>query len=182
MEISLALIIWQISGLCVSLLAYWILASFFVNFFISLLWCICGSFFATNYKIDFVKNAGDKKDSNSEFEDNILLTAQNILIDEMEEQNYQNWDNSEPQIKCRNVVRYDEKPRDEEIFNDKKNEECKINKKNGGLRNSLKKVIIVQIISYFGLLVIGQCWTQGRSSTAVAEDLRPTATATVAEV
>ena len=27
-----------------------------------------------------------------------------------------------------------------------------------------------------------QCWTEGRSSTAIAEDLRPTATATVAEV
>ena len=27
-----------------------------------------------------------------------------------------------------------------------------------------------------------QCWTEGRRSTAVAEDLRPTATATVAEV
>ena len=27
-----------------------------------------------------------------------------------------------------------------------------------------------------------QCWTEGRSSTAKAEDLRPTATATVAEV
>ena len=27
-----------------------------------------------------------------------------------------------------------------------------------------------------------QCWTKGRSSTAVAEDLEPTATATVAEV
>ena len=27
-----------------------------------------------------------------------------------------------------------------------------------------------------------QCWTVGRSSTAVAEDFRPTATATVAEV
>ena len=27
-----------------------------------------------------------------------------------------------------------------------------------------------------------QCWTEGRSSTAVAEDFRPTATATVAEV
>ena len=27
-----------------------------------------------------------------------------------------------------------------------------------------------------------QCWTKGRSSTAVAEDLGPTATATVAEV
>ena len=27
-----------------------------------------------------------------------------------------------------------------------------------------------------------QSWTEGRSSTAVAEDLRPTATATVAEV
>ena len=30
--------------------------------------------------------------------------------------------------------------------------------------------------------VYEQCWTEGRSSTAVAEDLRPTATATVAEV
>ena len=29
---------------------------------------------------------------------------------------------------------------------------------------------------------IKQCWTEGRSSTAVAEDLGPTATATVAEV
>ena len=28
----------------------------------------------------------------------------------------------------------------------------------------------------------GQCWTEGKRSTAVAEDLRPTATATVAEV
>ena len=27
-----------------------------------------------------------------------------------------------------------------------------------------------------------QCWTEGRSSTAVAEDLRPTATVTVAEI
>ena len=27
-----------------------------------------------------------------------------------------------------------------------------------------------------------QCWTEGRSSTVVAEDLGPTATATVAEV
>ena len=27
-----------------------------------------------------------------------------------------------------------------------------------------------------------QCWTKGQSSTAVAEDLRPTATAMVAEV
>ena len=27
-----------------------------------------------------------------------------------------------------------------------------------------------------------QCWTEGRSSTAVAEDLTPTATASVAEV
>ena len=32
------------------------------------------------------------------------------------------------------------------------------------------------------LLPYHQCWTEGRSSTAVAEDLRPTATATVAEV
>ena len=31
-------------------------------------------------------------------------------------------------------------------------------------------------------IAITQCWTEGRSSTAVAEDLRPTATATVAEV
>ena len=30
--------------------------------------------------------------------------------------------------------------------------------------------------------VLKQCWTEGRSSTAVAEDLRPMATATVAEV
>ena len=29
---------------------------------------------------------------------------------------------------------------------------------------------------------ITQCWTEGRRSTAVAEDFRPTATATVAEV
>ena len=29
---------------------------------------------------------------------------------------------------------------------------------------------------------IFQCWTKGRSSTAVAEDLGPTAMATVAEV
>ena len=27
-----------------------------------------------------------------------------------------------------------------------------------------------------------QCWTEGRSSTAVAEDIRPMVTATVAEV
>ena len=31
-------------------------------------------------------------------------------------------------------------------------------------------------------ITVVQCWTEGRSSTAVAEDLRPTATATVAEV
>ena len=31
-------------------------------------------------------------------------------------------------------------------------------------------------------VVTPQCWTEGRSSTAVAEDFRPTATATVAEV
>ena len=30
--------------------------------------------------------------------------------------------------------------------------------------------------------LLTQCWTEGRSSTAVAEDLGPTATATVAEV
>ena len=74
MEISLAIIPWQIFGFCVSFLAYWILASFFVNFLISLLWCICGSF-ATNYKIDFMKNGEDKKDSDSEFEDKIPLTG-----------------------------------------------------------------------------------------------------------
>ena len=32
-------------------------------------------------KIDFMKNSEDKKDSDSEFEDNIPLTGQNILID-----------------------------------------------------------------------------------------------------
>ena len=46
-----------------------------------------------------------KKNSDSEFEDNIWLTGQNILIDEMEKRNDQNRDNSEPQIKCRNVIR-----------------------------------------------------------------------------
>ena len=35
------------------------------------------------------------------------------------------------------------------------------------------------LISFMAYL---QCWTKGRSSTAVAEDFRPTATATVAEV
>ena len=115
MEISLALIPWQIFGFCVSFLAYWILASFFVNFFISLFWCICGSF-ATNYKIDFMKNGEDKKDSDSEFEDKIHLTGQNILIDEVEKRNDQNRGNSEPLIKCRNVIRHDKKPRDEEMF------------------------------------------------------------------
>ena len=39
----------------------------------------------------------------------------------------------------------------------------------------------VSLLSPF-LYYIQQCWTEGRSSTAVAEDLRPTATATVAEV
>ena len=34
----------------------------------------------------------------------------------------------------------------------------------------------VKILTYF------QCWTKGRRSTAVAEELRPTATATVAKV
>ena len=33
-----------------------------------------------------------------------------------------------------------------------------------------------------GGICISQCWTEGRSSLAVAEDFRPTATATVAEV
>ena len=32
------------------------------------------------------------------------------------------------------------------------------------------------------LIAFQQCWTEGRSSTAVVEDLGPTATATVAEV
>ena len=41
----------------------------------------------------------------------------------------------------RNVIRHDEKPRDEEMFIDKGNEECKINKKTGVPRSSLKKVI-----------------------------------------
>ena len=93
-------------------------------------------------KIDFMKNSEDKKDSDSEFEDNIPLTGQNILIDEMEKQNDQNRDNSKPQIKGRNVIRHDKKPGDEEMFIDKGNEECKINKKTGGPRSSLKKVII----------------------------------------
>ena len=142
MEISLALIPWQISGFCVLFLAYWILASFFVNFFISLLWCICGSF-ATNYKIDFMKNGEDKKDSDFEIEDNIPLTVQNILIDEMEERYDQNRKNSEPQIKCRNVIRNEDKPKVEEISIGKVNEDYKVK----GLRSSLKKVII-RLISY----------------------------------
>ena len=37
-------------------------------------------------------------------------------------------------------------------------------------------------LSLVDILSMLQCWTKGRSSTAVAEDLRPTATATVAEV
>ena len=93
-------------------------------------------------KIDFMKNSEDKKDSDSEFEDNIPLTGQNILIDEMEKQNDQNRDNSKPQIKGRNVIRHDKKPGDEEMFIDKGNEECKINKKTGSPRSSLKKEII----------------------------------------
>ena len=103
-----------------------------------------------------MKNGADKKDSDSEFEDNIPLTAQNILIDEMEKRNDQNWDNSEPQIKCRNVIRHDQKPRDEEMFIDKGNEECKIYKNTGGPRSSLKKVIFVQFILYFDVVVIGR--------------------------
>jgi len=38
------------------------------------------------------------------------------------------------------------------------------------------------ILLWTTLFFVYQCWTEGRSSTAVAEDLRPTATATVAEV
>ena len=42
--------------------------------------------------------------------------------------------------------------------------------------------IISDLLHYFMCTSLFQCWTEGRSSTAVAEDLRPTATATVAEV
>lgn len=63
-----------------------------------------------------MKNGEDKKDSDSEFEDKIPLTGQNILIDEVEKRNDQNRGNSEPLIKCRNVIRHDKKPRDEEMF------------------------------------------------------------------
>ena len=63
-----------------------------------------------------MKNGEDKKDSDSEFEDKIPLTGENILIDELDKRNDLNRDNSEPQIKCRNVIRHDEKPREEEMF------------------------------------------------------------------
>ena len=43
-----------------------------------------------------------------------------------------------------------------------------------------KELELFLIFLVFNNLI--QCWTEGRSSTAVAEDLRPTATATVAEV
>ena len=91
-----------------------------------------------------MKNGEEKKDSqdvDSEFEDNIPLTAQNMLIDEMEKRNDLNQENSEPQIICRNVIRYEDKLKVEEIFIDKANEEYKVEKKTGGTRSSLKKVI-----------------------------------------
>ena len=37
-------------------------------------------------------------------------------------------------------------------------------------------------VNFSEYLGADQCWTEGRSSTAVAEDFRPTATATMAEV
>ena len=40
----------------------------------------------------------------------------------------------------------------------------------------------LNVVGVAQYITIHQCWTEGRSSTAVAEDLRPTATATVAEV
>ena len=50
----------------------------------------------------------------------------------------------------------------------------------------VKQVSKVFYIWHIWVVAVGsrdlQCWTEGRSSTAVAEDLRPTATATVAEV
>ena len=54
-----------------------------------------------------MKNGEDKKDSDSEFEDNIRLTGQNMLINEKEKRSDQNRDNSEPQIKCKNVFRHE---------------------------------------------------------------------------
>ena len=45
--------------------------------------------------------------------------------------------------------------------------------------NQLCATVDSKCLEYLGYM---QCWTEGRSSTAVAEDLRPTATATVAEV
>ena len=83
------------------------------------------------------------QDVDSEFEDNIPLTAQNMLIDEMEKRNDLNQENSEPQIICRNVIRYEDKLKVEEIFIDKANEGYKVEKKTGGTRSSLKKVIIL---------------------------------------
>ena len=56
---------------------------------------------------------------------------------------------------------------------------------------SNKFQVFLVIVELFGLTYVSflldqttnlQCWTEGRSSTAVAEDFRPTATATVAEV
>ena len=37
-------------------------------------------------------------------------------------------------------------------------------------------------LSNFDNICLMQCWTEGRRSTAIAEDFRPTATATVAKV
>ncbi len=41
---------------------------------------------------------------------------------------------------------------------------------------------VFRTIHILKIIDIMQCWTEGRRSTAVAEVLRPTATATVAEV
>ena len=39
-----------------------------------------------------------------------------------------------------------------------------------------------KIVDLWKMIIGKQCWTEGRSSTAIAEDLGPTATATVAGV
>ena len=46
----------------------------------------------------------------------------------------------------------------------------------------LQRLVGGKLDDGYGLKPNLQCWTEGRSSTAVAEDFRPTATATVAEV
>ena len=50
------------------------------------------------------------------------------------------------------------------------------------MRSRLKVFYKTKITRVSSEYCANQCWTEGRSSTAVAEDLRPTATATVAEV